>query len=336
TSEVTARLEDLIHLLGAEAPRSATVESAGYQLADLLSDRRMLIVIDDVWSPAQLRPFLQGGSNCTRLITTRNFDAVPSGARTIVLGTMNQSEAVAVLSTGLPAAEPRSLDALIERVGESPLALNMLNRALRHRVYETNQNVNDALSYVSSALDKRGPSFFDSRDDADQKTISKALGASLDLLSDNQRARFLELAVFPAAADIPTAAVVRLWQQTGTLDEFDTEEMCSRFNRLSLLEAFDAGKKQIRLHRLMREYLLEIQRESITELHRRLLEAHRPQTDPASRSGFTTVEDGWAALPDEEPYLWDHLAFHLLGAGLGSELVSTVLSLPYVAVKTRL
>jgi len=335
--DLKARIENLLHLLGGEPNRSGTIETAGYQLSELLSDRRMLIVIDDVWSPAHLKPFLQGGSNCSRLVTTRNFDAVPSGARTISLGTMNQSEAVAVLSTGLPAAERKSLDALIERVGESPLALNMLNRALRHRVYETNQTVDDALSYVSNALDKRGPSFFDSRDDADQNTISKALGASLDLLSDVERARFLELAVFPPAADIPTATVARLWKQTGQLDEFDTDDLCSRFNRLSLLDTFDAGKHQIRLHRLMREYLVEIQRESVSELHRLLLEAHRPPTDPVkSRGGFTTNEDGWAALPDEEPYLWDHLAFHLLGAGLGSELVTTVLSLPYLAVKTRL
>ena len=35
--------------------------------------RRCLLVIDDVWDRAHLRPFVRGGKGCTRLITTRSF-----------------------------------------------------------------------------------------------------------------------------------------------------------------------------------------------------------------------------------------------------------------------
>jgi len=42
----------------------------------------------------------------------------------------------------------------------------------------------------------------------------------------------------------------------------------------------------------------------------------------------------WADLPDDEPYLWDHLADHLVAAGRLEELVTTVKELRYLAHKT--
>ncbi|MGH9938894.1 MAG: hypothetical protein ACREAM_21850, partial [Blastocatellia bacterium] len=44
----------------------------------------------------------------------------------------------------------------------------------------------------------------------------------------------------------------------------------------------------------------------------------------------------WGALPDDEPYLWDHLAFHLIEAGRGDELVAAVKDWRYLAKKTLL
>ncbi len=40
-------------------------------LGEALGDRRILLVIDDAWREQDLRPFLEGGRNTTRLITTR-------------------------------------------------------------------------------------------------------------------------------------------------------------------------------------------------------------------------------------------------------------------------
>jgi len=42
----------------------------------------------------------------------------------------------------------------------------------------------------------------------------------------------------------------------------------------------------------------------------------------------------WADLPDNEPYLWDHLAIHLADAGRLNELVAVVKDLRYLAQKT--
>ena len=44
---------------------------------------RLLLVIDDVWREAQLRPFLCGGPNYVRLVTTRLSDVLKDGNRDI-------------------------------------------------------------------------------------------------------------------------------------------------------------------------------------------------------------------------------------------------------------
>src|SRR5438105_2637014 len=69
---LVGKLEDLIYILNHERPGFSSLEAATAYLADLLADRDILLVIDDVWNAAHLKPFLQGGERCARLITTRN------------------------------------------------------------------------------------------------------------------------------------------------------------------------------------------------------------------------------------------------------------------------
>ena len=55
----------------------------------------MLLVINDVWTSAQVEPFLQGSSGTVRLITTRNSGALPEGTeRSVTVSGMTESEAL--------------------------------------------------------------------------------------------------------------------------------------------------------------------------------------------------------------------------------------------------
>jgi len=58
--DLTGRVEDLIYTLSGERPGFSSVQAAAARLAELLVDRDILLVIDDVWNSAHLRPFLQG------------------------------------------------------------------------------------------------------------------------------------------------------------------------------------------------------------------------------------------------------------------------------------
>jgi len=99
--DLTGRVEDLIVTLRDERPGFTTQDAAVNRLKELLADRDILLVIDDVWDRAHLNPFIQGGARCARLITTRNFDTLPAGTAKVRVDAMQQDEATALLAAGL-------------------------------------------------------------------------------------------------------------------------------------------------------------------------------------------------------------------------------------------
>ncbi len=69
---LVSKLEDLIYILSEKRPGFTSIDAASAHFAELLADRDVLLVIDDVWNSVHLEPFLQGGKRCARLVTTRN------------------------------------------------------------------------------------------------------------------------------------------------------------------------------------------------------------------------------------------------------------------------
>ena len=86
--------------------------------------------------------------------------------------------------------------------------------------------------------------------------------------------------------------------------------------------AFDPAQRFIRLHDVIRQHLFRNLGDRLTVLQADFLDAHRP------------ANTRWADLPPAEPYLWDHLAYHLRAANRNAELVAAVLDVRYLAAKT--
>ena len=323
---LVGKVEDLIYTLHHERPGFTGIDAATARLAELLADRDMLLVIDDVWNPAHLRPFLQGGKRCARLITTRNEEVLPVHTQSVQVDAMRQKEAVQLLTAGLEGLAPSSasdrlaLGELAVRLREWPLQLTLANGRLRRQM-SRGQRLSDALVHYNRVLDKYGLVAFDAENPQERdQAVRATLGASLELLNANESARYQELAVFPEDVDIPLDTVHTLWAATAGLDEVDTEELCLRLSDLSLLLRFDTLKRTIRLHDVIRGYLQHEVGSGLPALHARLLDAY----------GCTR----WALLPHDEPYLWDHLAEHLIEAQRSGELIATVKDLRYLASKT--
>jgi hypothetical protein len=117
--DLTAKVNDLIRILSPQEPGFANVEAASVRFAEFLVERVMLLVIDDVWNEAHLKPFLRGGKRCSRLITTRNNATLPPDAHHVKVDAMAPSEAVSLLGSGLPVKrEGGALRALAKRLGE--------------------------------------------------------------------------------------------------------------------------------------------------------------------------------------------------------------------------
>ena len=324
--DLTGRVEDLIVTLSDERPGFTTLDAAVSRFKELLADRDILMVIDDVWDRAHLNPFIQGGPRCARLITTRNLDTLPASATKVQVDAMRQNEATELLAAGLnhDGSLTRELTALGARVGEWPLLLGLVNSALRTRIENDKQSPRDAIDWVNKALTKRGLAYFDARNsDQRSEAVGRTIGVSLDLLSEQQRERYFELAIFPEDVEIPLSTLEKLWAKTGGFDEFDTEDLCSRLNSFSLLWSYDAERRRIRVHDVVRKFLIEQQADRLPSIHAQLLDAHRPA-------------DSWSEMPAEEPYLWDHLAHHLVEAKQGDELLATVKDWRYLVAKTQI
>jgi WD40 repeat protein len=323
--DLVGKVEDLIYTLNKERPGFTGMNAATAYLAELLADRDILLVLDDVWDAMHLKPFLQGGKHCARLITTRNEETLPANAQSLVVDAMQPDEAVQLLSSGLPtaaltAAEQQALRAMVTRLGEWALLLKLANGVLRDRVGR-GETLAHALVYLNRALDRRGLTAFDATNaQARDVAVSATLRVSFDLLREEQYARYQELAVFPEDVAIPLATLEKLWGATGGLDDFDTEELCQTLYRHSLLLTFDLATRTFRLHDVVRSYLQKAVGDLLPVLHARLLNA------------YTLTR--WADLTDDEPYLWDHLAEHLVEASRLEELVTTLKDLRYLARKT--
>ena len=201
--------------------------------------------------------------------------------------------------------------------------LRLANSALRNRIENDQQSLRDAVNWVNKALARRGLTYFDaSNSDERHQAVAKTIGVSLDLLSDRERERYGELAIFPEDIEIPLATLEKLWAKTGGFDEFDTEDLCTRLNRLSLLWTYNANLRRIRLHDVVRKFLITRQGDKLPSIHAHLLNA--------------LSSTPWSEMSEEEPYLWDYLAHHLVGAGRGDELVGTVKDWRYLVAKTLL
>lgn len=303
-------LTKLYAALTGERPGFVDQEDAVFHLAEKLEDKNCLIVIDDVWDTAHLKPFMRGGKGCTRLITTRIFDVASEAARFNV-DEMTVSEAVRMLTTHFddPPPDASLFRELAERLEKWPLLLEMAGATLRHRISRGDTPAG-ALAYVNKKLDKQGVMTFDNRNAVGgRQAIASTIEISLELLNTKERQLCAELAIFPEDTDVPLSVVSALWG----LDDFETEELVQKLDNFSLLK-FSIQAATIRLHDVVRSYLATQLTERIA-LHSKLADAWG---DPHR-------------LPHN--YAWRWLSFHLTEAGRGEELRSLLLDFEWLQNK---
>ena len=193
-------LNELIKLhaaLTGERPGFVDVEDAARELARCLEHRHCLLVLDNAWSAAHVRPFLQavGAGSC--LITTRLFELVQDAQR-VDVDRMTGAEGLQLLRVRLgpaapagPGAEDEALRRLVARLGEWPLPIKLAASTMRQRIAR-GDTLAHALDYVGRALDKHGPTAFDDTEQA----VGATLRASLAMLDDAAQQRCAELAIF--------------------------------------------------------------------------------------------------------------------------------------------
>lgn len=289
---------DRVHRALTGAPTGAAdVAGAAEVVRSHLRDKRCLLVVDDVWRPAHLEPFLHRDSRSVCVVTTRQFAVatVPGVGGRLRIDTMTGSEAVDLMTHDLAAdpgdAEPYRL--LVERLGTWPLLVNLARGVLRTRVAR-GASADAALTAIVEALDRRHLTAFDAADpDERNQAAAASVAVSLELMSGDDVAAWAELAVFPEDTPVPLGTLARLWES----DSFEAEERALRLADASLLH-LDLGQATIEVH----DVLLAVAQQragDLGPLHRRLLDAWG---DPHH-------------LPADDGYAWRWVVHHLVGAG---------------------
>ena len=128
---MATKLNDVIKLVSGEDATFTDPEIAGRRLAALLdTGPRRLLVLDDVWEPRQLAPFVAGGRRCARLVTTRDPGLLTGRGIAVRVDQMSLEQARALLASGLAHLDASVADELLAVTGRWPLLLGLVNKIL--------------------------------------------------------------------------------------------------------------------------------------------------------------------------------------------------------------
>ncbi|MFD7027317.1 NB-ARC domain-containing protein, partial [Streptomyces sp. NPDC059917] len=324
-TDLAAKVNGVCGLLSGQEFTNPDPQQAGFRLGALLGQRPdTLLVIDDVWHPAQLAPFLIGAPRCRRIVTTRSSAVLPRNASSILVDAMEIDEAVQALTQGLPGLPQRTVDRLMELTGRWPVLLSLVNAALAESVRQ-GATVAQAGAWVLDRLVSEGPAALDVGDASSRdQAVEATLQASLDLMDPEERERYFELAIFPEDIAVPGYVLGALWSETGGLGRSATDRLRSRLTSLCLASGSWEDGPALGLHDVLRGYLRHRQGAAwLAERNRTLIDALRSMARPLPGSAQEHAT-AWWRLPDGADYLWRNLAYHLAEADARAELTDLV------------
>ena len=307
---------DLIAEITRNRPSFATLEAASEELAVVVHDRHLLLVLDDVWHKSHIAPFMIRNNCHGTLLTTRSFEAMPDGATVVNVEAMTRIEAIEVLASGLADSvktNQQEFERLAKRLCYYPLLLGIVNGVIRKQVSTLDRTISEAITHVKLRLDNYGMTAFDERNPQQRtEAVAKTFDVSIELLLDHsEQTLYKQLAIFPEDTLVPLSVVSSLWK----LDFLVVEELCERLYDASLLQVYDG--LHLGIHDVVRQYLAG-RAEQLSDLHKRIIENW---PDPFNLSNL---------------YLWKFYFFHLQSSDSISTLVNLILNFEWLQRKLEL
>jgi hypothetical protein len=229
--DFVAQQARLTSLLGDPRPVVDTQQGLD-RLNELLDGAALLLLLDNVWDRDYLDAFALLVPGCVVLATTRDHDVLDHGAATIPVGTLPEPQArelLAAWSGQHPGCWPDNADQVARACGGLPLAL-----AVAGGMVADGRSWSNVLRRLQRAdLDKLHARFAA----YPYPDLLRALDASVNGLATEERARYLDLAVFDGQGPVLGDVVQWWWQQRG-LDELDAEDLLARLIRRSAAPLF--------------------------------------------------------------------------------------------------
>lgn len=295
------RLTALIEAAGGKTEKVTDVQLGTQRLQEVLKGRRCLLILDDVWDVGQVMGLEAVEPPARLLITTRDADIVRS-LRATDFGTDVLAPAAALDLLAEVSGTPRDgLPAAAEKVARAcgflPLALTLVGRMIDGRpemwepILETlGQRRHEDLAAVL-------PDYLKHRH------VFAAIEASVAGLEED-RDRYLDLAIFPEDLPVPHAPLRALWGRDG-LSKLRIQRVVDGFVARSLAVRDKDGN--LLLHDLQGDFVRAQADADLPSRHARMVEAYR-----------ALCCGEWHKGPDDD-YFFQHLPRHLLGAGLAED-----------------
>lgn len=202
--------------------RTPTPDEAVVKLAALLRHRRMLLIVDDIWNPAHVVPFIKAatGSRCALLATTRLTSVAEELAtdetkiyRLPVLSEESSLELLRHLAPGIVEKYGDECHQLVKDLGCLPLALHVAGRLLKaeEKMGLSVVNLIDGIRHDSKLFPEPAP--LDRTEGTVLPTVHALFKRSTDELDPETRKYFAYLGPFvPKPATFGLAAVRAQWR----------------------------------------------------------------------------------------------------------------------------
>jgi hypothetical protein len=272
-----------------------TEQEAKDALREALEGRRILMVLDDLWTVDHAHAFSVDAPSARLLITTRNQEVlVGLGAEEHHVDVLSLNDALKMLADWAGEQSPDKLPPeaaeVAKECGYLPLALALIGAMIRLRPTAWKDALGRLRRADLEAIKRAFPGY-------PYPDLLRAIEVSVEGLDSADGERYLDLAVFPEDQSIPGEALRVLWN----LDEADTSDCMTRLVARSLATWATGGSSLI-LHDLQRDLIHKRREKDLLGLQLRLVEA-------------------WDALPKlPDAYAWRWIGYHMVKAGCKDDL----------------
>ncbi|XP_077401140.1 apoptotic protease-activating factor 1 [Vanacampus margaritifer] len=314
------RLEQSLDSQSLQRPPSS-LDEAKERLRFLVLRRypRSLLILDDTWDSMVLKSF---DIHCRILLTTRNrslADSV-SGVKYQVgvesgLDDNKALEIIALYTRNTLEGLPEEARSIVRECKGSPLVVSLIGALLKEKP--------DRWSYYLRQLQQKQFKRIRKSSSYDYDALDQAMAASIEVLPDEHRELYRDLAVLEPDIKIPAKVLSILWD----LEPEEVEDILEEFVNKSLLFVDNHNKPQLYyLHDLQLDFLVEQNRAQLENLHTKVVrqyQQHYSEAPPTSG--------------DDECLYWIRfLTYHMAKANLTQDLYSLMFSLDWITHKAQI
>ena len=245
-SEPHAVIESWAQLYGYDFSRMTDLESMAAALRSVLTDKAVLIILDDVTSITRIKPLLPTGAKNHVLLTTRDHDLARAlDAQVWSLQELSPENGRILLASILGekrlAAEPEAATEICNRLENLPLAVEIIGQRLKSRPRRRLTDVAQRLRSEEQRLSELQIS---------DRAVRASFAISYQSLDRDLRRMFALMGLFNGRS-FSAEALADIAQ----LDRYEAEDRIFALTALSLAQ--EGGLTRYKQHALLADFALE-------------------------------------------------------------------------------